>query len=105
MSHQPTPEMPGRMRERLDELRRDYERGRRQLQNLLREEAATREGLLRVSGAIQVLEEMLPRDTPAADRAARTGSAADAVPAADTVPGTDAVPSGARPEAPAMSVP
>lgn len=99
MSHQPTPEMPGRMRERLDELRRDYERGRRQLQNLLREETATREGLLRVSGAIQVLEEMLPPDTPAPAPAGRAGSVAD------TVPGTDAVPSGARPEAPAMSVP
>ncbi|MEV5103864.1 hypothetical protein ACFQ7G_34310 [Streptomyces massasporeus] len=48
-----------RMRQRLAELRRDYQRGEAQLQRLMQEESATRDGLLRAGGAIRILEEML----------------------------------------------
>ncbi|MCJ1676509.1 hypothetical protein MTF65_03910 [Streptomyces sp. APSN-46.1] len=65
-----------RMRERLDELRRDYQKGQGQLQQLMRQEAETRDGLLRVSGAIRILEEMLP-DPPDTDGAAAQPEGAD----------------------------
>ena len=52
-----------RMREsmtaRLDQLRREYELGQTQLRELVERESAMRETLLRISGAILVLEEML----------------------------------------------
>jgi hypothetical protein len=44
---------------RLDELKRQYQMGEGQLRELGRQEAALRETLLRISGAIQVLEELL----------------------------------------------
>ncbi|MFF8873224.1 hypothetical protein [Streptomyces massasporeus] len=48
-----------RIRQRLAELKRDYQRGEAQLQRLLQEESATRDGLLRAGGAIRILEEIL----------------------------------------------
>jgi prefoldin subunit 5 len=44
---------------RLDELKRQYQMGEGQLRELGRQEAALRETLLRITGAIQVLEELL----------------------------------------------
>jgi hypothetical protein len=64
---------------RLDDLKRQYQMGEGQLRELGRQEAALRETLLRISGAIQVLEELL-------------GSSP-----AETVPGPSAAP--APPEA------
>jgi prefoldin subunit 5 len=44
---------------RLDELKHQYQLGEGQLRELGRQEAALRETLLRIAGAIQVLEELL----------------------------------------------
>jgi hypothetical protein len=54
-----------RMEARLAELKREYQTGERQLRELVQQESALRETLLRISGAIQVLEELLP-EGPAA---------------------------------------
>ena len=43
---------------RLAELQRDYEVGQRRLQELVAQEVSIRETLLRISGAIQVLQEL-----------------------------------------------
>ncbi|MEU6885632.1 hypothetical protein ABZ918_10540 [Streptomyces viridosporus] len=69
-----------RMRERLAELKRDQENGQRQLHVLMQQEATTRDGLLRVSGAIQILEELLGDNAYAADGMTRTDRATDATP-------------------------
>ena len=44
---------------RLDELKRELEAGQAKLRGLELEQAQVRETVLRISGAIQVLEEML----------------------------------------------
>lgn len=46
-----------RLRDRLAELRREYATGEARLRDLTRQEVVLRETLLRISGAIQVLEE------------------------------------------------
>ena len=51
--------MQEHMQSRLAELRQEYQRGQGQLHQLTQQEAVLRETLLRISGAIQVLEEML----------------------------------------------
>lgn len=68
MSEHGTSEAPERMKERLDELKAEYRKGHEQLRELMAQETATREALLRVSGAIQVLEEMVPQDGHGPDR-------------------------------------
>jgi len=50
------------MNERLAELRREYEHGQQQLVMLDRQRQEVRDTLLRISGAIQVLEELLARN-------------------------------------------
>jgi hypothetical protein len=65
--------MQERMRSRLLELKREYELGDQRLRDLLQQEAAVRETVLRISGAIQVLEELLnggPREQDAEPEAA-----------------------------------
>jgi len=52
------------LRERLDELNAEHQAGRKALANLEAEQAALRDTLLRISGAIQVLEELLHADGP-----------------------------------------
>ena len=47
-----------RLRARLAELRREYTTGEARLHDLTRQEVVLRETLLRISGAIQVLEEL-----------------------------------------------
>jgi len=47
------------MKERLESLQIDYERGQRHLELLDRQRGDLRDRLLRIAGAIQVLEELL----------------------------------------------
>ena len=50
------------MNDRLAELKAEFEKGQQQLQLLDRQRAEVRDTLLRISGAIQVLEELLKQD-------------------------------------------
>jgi hypothetical protein len=50
--------MTDQLRARLAELHQEYETGQRRLQELMAQEVAVRETILRISGAIQVLEEL-----------------------------------------------
>jgi hypothetical protein len=52
-----------KLAERLDELREQYRLGDAQLRELTQQEVALRETLLRISGAIQVLEELIGADS------------------------------------------
>ena len=61
---------------RLSELQREYEVGQRRLQELMAQEVTLRETLLRISGAIQVLEELTAR--PGDEPVPSMGSASDA---------------------------
>ena len=67
--------MENRLRERLTELRSDFAEGRRRLEELEGQARAVQHALLRISGAIQVLEEELARST-CADQA--NGAQSDA---------------------------
>ena len=51
--------MQEQLRRRLEELKKEFETGQARLRELETEQAYTRETLLRISGAIQVLEEAL----------------------------------------------
>lgn len=55
-----------RLQARLAELRREYALGESRLRDLVQQESALRETLLRISGAIQVLEELGSAPAPAA---------------------------------------
>ncbi|WP_406054309.1 hypothetical protein [Kribbella sp. NBC_00889] len=62
-----------RLQARLGELRREYALGEGQLRELLQQESALRETLLRISGAIQVLQELadVPEETELDERVLR----------------------------------
>ncbi len=51
------------LQERLAELKREFEAGQAQLQAREQQQMSLRETLLRISGAIQVLEELLAAQT------------------------------------------
>jgi hypothetical protein len=51
---------------RLEELRKEMEKGRQRMEALDRERLELRDTMLRIAGAIQVLEELLAR-TPASE--------------------------------------
>jgi hypothetical protein len=53
------------LQKRLEELRREFQSGRELLERLERERNQTHETLLRISGAIQVLEELARQETAA----------------------------------------
>lgn len=50
------------MIERLEQLRAELEKGRQRMQSLDRERQEVRDTMLRISGAIRVLEEMLQQN-------------------------------------------
>jgi predicted nuclease with TOPRIM domain len=52
-------DLESKLRERLEELRAEYEKGRRTLEELETQAASVRATLLRISGAAQVLQEEL----------------------------------------------
>lgn len=56
--------MQQQFEKRLQELKQEFETGQVRLQELVRQEQVLRETLLRISGAIQVLEEELARAKP-----------------------------------------
>jgi hypothetical protein len=66
------------MRSRLVVLKREYELGDAQLRELVQREAVLRETLLRISGAVQVLEEILASDLLLPDGVASGKQAVDA---------------------------
>ena len=51
------------MKERLAELKAEFEKGQQHLQMLDQQRAEVRDTLLRISGAIQVLEELLKQES------------------------------------------
>ena len=53
--------MEEQLKQRLAELRAEFDRGQTRLEELDGEANRLRQALLRISGAIQVLEEMLPK--------------------------------------------
>jgi hypothetical protein len=53
-------DLDARMRDRLAELRKEWEIGQARLAELERETAALQQSMLRIAGATQVLTEMLP---------------------------------------------
>jgi predicted nuclease with TOPRIM domain len=59
--------MQERLQRRLEELRNEFEKGQAQLRELEVQQSLLRETLLRISGAMQVLEELLRDPCPAAD--------------------------------------
>lgn len=65
--------MQEQLRRRLEQLKKEFETGQARLRELETEQAYTRETLLRISGAIQVLEEALEQEaTP--DKVVTTGA-------------------------------
>jgi hypothetical protein len=57
--------MQEQLRNRLDELKAEFEKGQKQLQDLEAQATTMRQTLLRISGAIQVIEEELAKaDAP-----------------------------------------
>lgn len=77
---------------RLQELKREYDAGQQALAELERQQAQLRETVLRISGAVQVLEEELGR--------AEQADTASGEPEGDTLPQpavVGAVADGARP--------
>lgn len=60
--------MRAQLEQRLQELRAEFESGQRMLVELEQKRANLEQTMLRISGAIQVLEELLKPDTPAPDQ-------------------------------------
>ena len=56
--------MQEKLQVRLEELKKEYETGQARLRELEAEAAYVRETMLRIAGAIQVLQEMLEAEKP-----------------------------------------
>jgi predicted nuclease with TOPRIM domain len=56
--------MREQLEKRLEELRAEFDKGKATLQELEAKTSSVRETMLRLSGAIQVLQEELERDAP-----------------------------------------
>ena len=56
--------MRQKLEQRLEQLKAEFEAGQKMLTELEAKQASVRETMLRISGAIQVLEEELSNDTP-----------------------------------------
>ncbi len=61
--------MKEQLEQRLEALKAEYEAGQKMLADLEARQATLRETLLRIAGAIQVLEEELGREDPPPDTA------------------------------------
>ena len=61
--------MKEQLEQRLEALKAEYEAGQKMLADLEARQATLRETLLRIAGAIQVLEEELGREDPPPDAA------------------------------------
>jgi predicted nuclease with TOPRIM domain len=68
--------MQQQMQERLAALKKDFETGQSRLKELETEQTYLRETLLRISGAIQVLQEILNQEQPNRPAEANLASAA-----------------------------
>ncbi len=60
--------MQEELQHRLDELKKEFETGQNRLRDLEMQQAHLRETLLRISGAIQVLEELLAKQQTASNQ-------------------------------------
>jgi len=67
--------MREQLEQRVGELKAELEKGQQMLAELEGKEAELRQTLLRISGAIQVLEELLAADTPAPNGTAQLAAA------------------------------
>lgn len=65
--------MHDQLQTRLEELKKEFAMGQTRLQELERQQMHLRETMLRISGAIQVLEELLADGHPAEQNGARLG--------------------------------
>ncbi len=62
------------MNERLEELKRELEKGRQRLDALDRERQEIRDAMLRIGGAIQILEELIPKPALASEQPAHAAA-------------------------------
>jgi predicted nuclease with TOPRIM domain len=69
--------MREQLQARLEELKREFETGQARLRELETQEARLRETMLRISGAIQVLEEALAEGIKSDEAATRAAPAAE----------------------------
>jgi hypothetical protein len=67
--------MREQMQTRLDTLRKEFETGQAELEKVERHRTYLREMMLRISGAIQVLEELLTQGQPAGHNGTRPDEA------------------------------
>ena len=68
--------MKDQLQERLEALRAEFESGQKMLAETDAQQATLRETLLRIAGAIQVLEEELAKEAPTPDDGAEQPEAA-----------------------------
>jgi hypothetical protein len=78
-------DVQAQMTARLAELREELRRGEQQLRELVQRETVLRESMLRISGAAQVLVELLEAGSPPGDAGTGNGAPGD-VPRVLTVP-------------------
>ena len=67
--------MRGQLQIRLEALRKEFETGQAELEKVERQRTYLRETMLRISGAIQVLEELIAEEEPAGRNGAGHGEA------------------------------